>query len=139
MTRQNDRARARFETLCDDFFPGDDGIDPRFDHRGRGRKAGDRKTRQLCRQIARTLDLALASVTDGPLGNASVGAVRAGADARHIDVTLHHPAPDAAVVEAAARARPWLRQEIAAATHRKRVPELVVTVVAARPWEVDHD
>ena len=139
MTRYDDRARARFENLCDDFFPGDDGIDPRFDHRGRGRKAGDRKTRQLCRQIARTLDLALAGVTDGPLGDARVGAVQAGTGARHIEVTLHHPAPDAAVLDAAARARPWLRQEVAAHTHRKRVPELVITVVAVPAEEVGHD
>ncbi len=136
MTRTHERAWARFENLCDDFFPGDDGVDPRFDHRGRARKAGDRKTRQLCRQIARTLDLALAGVTDGPLGEARVGAVLAGADARHVEVTLHHPAPDGAVLDAAARARPWLRREVAAHTHRKRVPELIVTVVAAPAEEV---
>lgn len=132
MTHGDDRRaqrRARLDALCASYFPGDDGVDPRLERRGRGRKAAPRKTRQLCAQIARALDLALADVSDGPLLGVRVHAVRPGADPRHLEVVLVHPQPSAEALSALARARPWLRREAAAATHRKRVPELNLTVL----------
>lgn len=124
------RLFAQMRSLCADLHD-DDGEDPRHVARRRHRRRdNDTRTRQLCGQIGRALDLALGGRADA-LAGVTVHAVRPGADPQHLIVELCHPRPTPALIAAVERARGWLRAEAAAAIHRKRVPELVVTLVPA--------
>ncbi len=125
------RLLAKMRALCADVYD-DDGEDPRLMARRRERRgADDKRARQLCGQIGRALALALAGRTGPPFNGVGVAAVRPGADPSHVAVELTHPAPSPAVVAALIAQRGWLRAEAAAAIHRKRVPELVITVTQA--------
>lgn len=128
------RAEDPRRALCAQPHP-DDGVDPREDKRRdvEVEKRSDRKTRQLCKQVAQTLQLALASLPQAD--------VFAGADVREVT-----PAPNAGrlraliVVAEPARAEEVaavvqlhsvrLRREVAAAITRRRAPELTFAVVA---------
>jgi ribosome-binding factor A len=84
-----------------------------------------RKTEQLCRQVQRALNLALADYSDG-LGGIVVDAVTAGVCGGRLLVHVIVPAgePVADIVEALRRETPRLRAEVAKAITRKRAPEL---------------
>lgn len=90
-------------------------------------RQGERKTRQFCRQVQRTLNLALAdgSVDEG-LSDLFVEAVSPAPDSGHLLVHVVIP-PDRSVADALAALRrdaPRLRSEVAMAITRKRAPEL---------------
>jgi ribosome-binding factor A len=87
----------------------------------------DRKTRQFCRQVQRALNLALADRwADDGLNEVYVGDVTPAPDCGHL--LVHITAPDdrlvASMLTALRQDAPRLRSEIAAATSRKRAPEL---------------
>jgi ribosome-binding factor A len=111
--------------------PGD-GLDPRLDRRGQdGRELG-RKTLQLCGQVARTLLGVLPCCGDDVLRGLEVIQVTPAGSGRLL-VTLGHspsaPAVSAGVIrEHLERAHGWLRNEVAAAVHRRKAPDLVFRV-----------
>jgi ribosome-binding factor A len=113
----------------------DDGIDPReLAHKEKPRK-GQRKTRQLCAQIAETIGLVLSGeCRDDLLQNLQVVAVDPAPDASQLVVTVR-PIPggeqvDPAVVLARLEAvSDRLRCEVAAAITRKFTPTLVFRVL----------
>jgi ribosome-binding factor A len=75
--------RAKLRAHCLNLHD-DDGVDPReFFQPSRGRRQDNRKARQLCRQVAETLDQVLAGETADEL-----------VSSLHIDSVI--PAPDAA-------------------------------------------
>lgn len=109
----------------------DDGNDPkRFFRVGRRQKKPDRKTLQLCSQVADTLNLALAGESgDDVLSELQVISVVPAPDASQLLVVL---APTlvggpgenhvfAALADASAR----LRAEVASAITRRRAPKLL--------------
>lgn len=116
----------------------DDGIDPRdyFDNRERGRDL--RKARQLCKQVARTLDLVLSGeLDDDMLRNLIVDAVEPAPNASRLLVILRPTTNDElvdvpAVLERLAALRGRLRAEVASSIHRRKVPDLVFQIA------VDH-
>ena len=122
---------------CDEIRP-DDGVDPRTFFRKSGRQRTNRKALQLCGQIAQTLSAVLAWESgDELLQCLMIESVEPAPDSTRVLVTVSVPAGgvDAgAVLERLHRAAGRFRSEIAAAVHRKRVPELVFRV--ARRGEV---
>lgn len=117
--------------LCDQLGP-DDGLDPRkfHDRRSAPRDAG-RKARQLCAQVAQTLNYVLGGECDDEvLQNLYVVSVDPAPTTSRLAVTLSLYLPDPAsdaltVMERLAAASAQLRREVAAAIHRRRTPELV--------------
>jgi ribosome-binding factor A len=95
------------------------------------RQSNDNKARQLCRQVQRRLDLALAELDDPILQGLWISSVvqEPGGRALLVEVIV----PDlAAVTHTYARleaARGHLRCEVAAAISRKRTPHLQFVVV----------
>lgn len=130
-SRKRDERELR--ALCAHLYP-DDGVDPREDKR---RNAGvenksSRKLRQLCKQTARTLQLALGML---PQADALVGvhvrAVRPAPNAGRLCAVLVVPDPGH-LEEVAAVVRRYnrvLRGEVASAITRRRAPELIYDVV----------
>jgi len=110
-------------------------VDPREDTRAnaRGREKPDRKLRQLCKQVAQTLQLALASLPEvEDLTGVYVREVMPAPDAGRLCVGL--VVPDASrrdtVKEIVRRHDGLLRAEVARAITRRRVPELTYWIVA---------
>jgi ribosome-binding factor A len=118
----------------------DDGVDPRMIVRQSTRKKTNRKALQLCGQIARTLSCVLAYESgDDLLRNLLVESVVPAPDSTRVLVTvsLQGPPVGAAasdVLECLARACGKLRTDVAAAIHRKRVPELVFHLAGQGRW-----
>lgn len=117
-------------------------IDPDFEraleeneYRRKARDARqEQKTRQLCRQVQRALNLALAGqFTEGTLDNVYVAEVSAtGAVGRLlVHVALPDDRPVSAVLAELRDRAPQLRAIVAGFITRKRAPELSFTVVAA--------
>jgi ribosome-binding factor A len=118
-----------------DVGPGD-GLDPRLDRPDEAGKVKNRKALQLCGQVAETLALVLADSGDAVLQNLLVQSVRPWPTSARVLVTVATPAGDevdgqtvAAHLEAA---RLRLRAEVAAAVHRRKVPDLLFRI-APRP------
>jgi len=93
----------------------------------------DARSRQLCRQVQRRLDLALAELDDPLLQGLWVQSVVQAPGGRALLVEVVAPdhraiAPTLARLEAA---RGHLRCEVAAAIHRKRTPHLQFVVIPA--------
>lgn len=86
----------------------------------------DRKTWQLCEQVAEALRFALAECRDPRLYDLDVQAVEPvrGASRLRVIVSAEAGADAVATLEALERARGYLRVQIAGAIHRKRTPEL---------------
>ena len=105
----------------------DDGIDPRvFFRPEQGPRGNDRKTHQLCAQVARTLRLALpGDCRDPALAEIEVLAVEPAPDASRLRVVVRGAG---CVGSDLVRALPLLRSLVAEATNRRRVPELVFEV-----------
>jgi ribosome-binding factor A len=97
----------------------------------------DRKTLQLCKQVARTLSCVLGGeLGDDVLLGLLVDTVEPAPDASRLCVTVVATAPgasEAALREHLARARGQLRAAVAQSIHRKRVPELTFLVVVPPP------
>lgn len=98
-----------------------------------------RKQDQLCRQVEERLGLVLAGELEDPLlQDLYVAAVEAEPDGVNLVVHLALPPhrPDvavAAVLQRLAGLRAFLREEIAAAIHRKRAPGLLFRVERGLP------
>ncbi|MFM8288144.1 MAG: ribosome-binding factor A [Planctomycetaceae bacterium] len=129
MAHKPDR-RARVRAQCEELYD-DDGVDPRQYFRPE-RKASkyDRKTRQLCQQVQRTLDQIFGGeLRDDLLDSLRVVAVSSTASSSLL-VTLCADLPperfDPNQIEARlAEVAGWLRSEVARAITRKRTPLLV--------------
>ncbi len=100
---------------------------PKRDHRTQSRKA-----KQLCRQVAETLDLVLSGdCHDELLQSLHVEAVEPAPDASRLLVTLCTEVADSEAVLGLLNGQMGrLRCEVAAAITRKRAPTLVFRVVA---------
>jgi ribosome-binding factor A len=112
----------------------DDGQDPHIFLRKTTRKPTNRKALQLSGQVMETLNYALAWECGDPiLQDLTIDSVTPAPNSTHLLVTVRLPAagdgPKADVVlEHLQRASGKLRAEVAAAIHRKRVPELTFRV-----------
>ncbi len=114
----------------------DDGVDPReYFKPDRSEKKEDHKAKQLCRQVAETIDQVLAGETNDELLRAlRVAAVVPAPDASRVLVTLHadcQPAEfDREAIEAAlAQRQGQLRCAVAAAITRRKAPSLLFSVL----------
>src|SRR2546428_6315889 len=113
---------------CAELGP-DDGVDPRTLHVPIRRRAVNRKALQLCGQIARTLGCVLAGeCCDDRLRDLLVESVRPAPDSTRLLVSIY-PGPSARsadpglILASLDRAAGMLRGMVAAAIHRKRVPQ----------------
>ena len=87
----------------------------------------NRKAQQLCRQVQRALNLALANRhADDGLNDLYVEGVSPAPHSGHLLVHVSIPAdrPVSEVLGALRRQAPYLRSEVARAITRKRAPEL---------------
>jgi ribosome-binding factor A len=122
------------QALCSERGP-EDGIDPRDLLRQAARKKGGRKTLQLCGQVAEALNYAFAAVcNDDVLRELGVVTVQPAPNEARLLVTvaptLPGPCDPTQVLERVQQALGKLRSEVAAAIHRKKVPELTFRVVS---------
>lgn len=127
--------REQLRALCGELHD-DDGVDPReFFQSNRKRQKDRRKSKQLCRQVQKTLDLVLSGETrDELLGDLCIVSVTSSSDSSALVVTVVADVPpdrfDRAQVEARlAMMSGRLRSEIARAITRKRTPLLVFHVL----------
>jgi ribosome-binding factor A len=123
----------RRQALCSELGP-EDGIDPRDLLRETSRKKGGRKTLQLCGQVAEALNYAFAAIcNDDVLRELGVLAVQPAPDESRLRVTvgptLPGPCDPIQVLAHVQQALGKLRSEVAAAIHRKKVPELAFCVI----------
>lgn len=141
-SQRDARASRSITELCGDPQP-DDGVDPRtFFQRG-SRKKSDRKARQLCGQIAQTLNYVLSGeCNDDDLRNLIVMEVVPAPDASRLLVTVgscctDEPLDPAITLQKLQAVNGKLRREIAVAIHRKRTPELLFQVLQTSPGAGD--
>ena len=126
--------------LCAQWYP-DDGVDPRDDKRRDAEydNKPDRKARQLCKQAARAVHLALGALPQAEaLSGAYVREARPAPHAGWLCVVIvvsdaRRREQVAAIVE---RFAGRLRAEVAAAISRRRCPELTFEVIV-KNVEVD--
>jgi ribosome-binding factor A len=121
--RRRGAREATDAELIDRFFSGS---------RGRGvSRVADRRLKQLAREVYRVLAQATVELADPRLESASVIEVRPAPDAGRFAVQVSAgPRATVSEVEAALEAaRGHLRDELAMALARKRVPDLVFEVV----------
>lgn len=143
------RTRENFISHCGEIREGD-GIDPRqFFKSSRGRKKEDRKAKQLCRQVAETLDQILAGeLGDDVLRMLRVSDVLPAPNASRLLVTLIADCPPqdfnrGLIDDRLAQFCGRLRSEVAAAITRRKAPSLAFEVIGpcvaehARRKEVD--
>lgn len=92
-----------------------------------------RKDRQLCKQVRRAVEAALASLHSDPVVSAAeITEVFPAPDASRLRIVFQLTEPGITPEQASARfaaLRPWLRAHAAAGITRKRVPELVLDVL----------
>jgi ribosome-binding factor A len=113
-----------------------DGLDPRLEKRGGPpQKVANRKALQLCGQVHKTLAGVFAGETgDDVLRDLVVESVVPAPTSARMLVTVY-PAPSAAgrstaeVYEHLAQGQSLLRREVAAAIHRRKVPDLIFRVI----------
>jgi len=114
--------------LCADWTA-DDGIDPRFLPKRSQGKVSNRKALQLCRQVERTLSVALEG---DMLRDLTVESVVPAPDSSRLLVTLvfHglETVATATILAALYQQQARLRAEVATAIHRKKTPELTFHV-----------
>jgi ribosome-binding factor A len=133
-------SRKDIEKLCAGIGP-EDGIDPRYVRNSPGDRQINRKTLQLCSQVSRTLMEVLAGCRDEVLRDLEVVSVSPAAGAGRFLVSLQpslsSPARSAAnIQDHLGRAAGLLRNEVAAAIHRRKTPELIFQVLD-RPGPVE--
>jgi ribosome-binding factor A len=127
------RLPGQIRSACNEIQP-DDGVDPRTFFRRPSRKGANRKALQLCSQIAQTLTSVLDWETgDDRLRGLTVQSVEPAPDSSCVLVTLCWQATtdnaDAGeVLEGLRRSSGYFRTQIAAAIHRKRVPQLLFRI-----------
>jgi ribosome-binding factor A len=111
----------------------EDGVDPRTLPRYARGKVANRKALQLCREVERTLATLLAGgCGDAVLHDLLVQSVIPAPDSTRLLVTLSFSGPTAVeagdVLTRLHRAYGLLRSEVAAAIHRRKVPDLTFQV-----------
>ncbi len=127
------RNEEDLRALCAQLYP-DDGVDPREDKRrdAECERRTDRKLRQLCKQVAQTLQLALGGLPQADaLAGMSVWDVSPAPNAGRLCVVIAVPDPGRRE-EIAAIMRQHsgrLRSEVASAITRSRAPELTFEVI----------
>jgi ribosome-binding factor A len=123
--------RRRSPAPCSSLHA-DDGLDPRRPTPDDSGSRPDRKTLQLCGQVARALSIAFDGlVSDEVLAGLHVVSVDPFPDASCLRVAVCSPGPSAdraAIAARLAAARGYLRSEVAAAIRRRRAPEVVFDV-----------
>jgi ribosome-binding factor A len=132
MTRRQP-SQKQLQDLCGQPGP-EDGLDPRETLRQDARKKGGRKAHQLCGQVAQALNYAFAAVCeDDVLRDLLVVSCQPAPDESRLLVSvgsaLATRCEPALVLDHLQRALGKLRTEVAAAIHRKKVPELTFCVV----------
>jgi len=129
------RTREQMLAHCGEIHE-DDGIDPReYFKAGRIHKKEDRKAKQLCRQVAETLDQVLSGeIGDDLLRGLRVSSVMPAPDSTRLLVTLYADC-DAGdfnrndIEQRLAARQGQLRSEIAAAITRKKTPILIFNLL----------
>lgn len=129
------RTRRQLLDYCGELHE-DDAVDPR-DYFKEKRSLGQqgRKSKQLCRQVAETLDLVLSGeCRDERLQSLHVLSVEPAPDASRLLVTVESDLPadefdHGAILDALASQTGRLRTEIAQSIHRKKVPSLVFNLL----------
>ncbi|MCH9649467.1 MAG: ribosome-binding factor A [Deltaproteobacteria bacterium] len=115
--------------LCDEPRPGD-GQDPRYDRKQERNANGERKTWQLCKQIATAVQLALGTSTDERLRELLVVRVTPAPEASHLLLLVQPNSPisssEEEMNEALAKAQGYLRTAAAEAITRKKTPHLTM-------------
>ena len=131
----DERTRQQMLEHCGEIHE-DDGVDPRdFFKAGRIHKKADRKAKQLCRQVAETLDQILSGETkDDVLSGLRVSDVVPAPDSSRLLVTLCADCEPSAfnrevVEQRLAHYKGRLRSEVAAAVTRRKAPMLVFNVL----------
>jgi ribosome-binding factor A len=131
------RTREQLLAHCGELHE-DDGIDPREffkSSRPGTEKRETRKARQLCRQVAETLDQILSGeANDDILRALRVAAVMPAPDTSRLLVTLHIDCDPADfnrpfVEERLAACKGRLRSEVASAITRRKAPTLVFEII----------
>jgi ribosome-binding factor A len=129
------RTREELLAHCGELHE-DGGVAPRgFFKAGRVADKNDRKARQLCRQVADTLDQILGGeIGDHVLQSLHVANIEPAPDSSRLLVTLHVQSASAefdplVAEERLARFRGRLRCEVAAAITRRKAPTLVFQIV----------
>lgn len=115
----------------------DDGTDPRFWDRERIAPPG-RKAMQLAKQVGAAIADALSDCGDDVLRGLIVTDVRPSPTEKRLLVSVAvapsaEPTTATVVLEKLAAAGPLLRPAVAAAIHRKKMPELVYRVAVGLP------
>jgi ribosome-binding factor A len=124
------KLRASMLESCGEIHE-DDGIDPRRYFKSKRTQQGDRKTKQLCQQVARTINLCLNDCDDPIVQSMFLVGVQPAPDSSclllHIECDVDnfdHGAAMLAIRSQVAR----LQFEISRAINRKRVPNLTFSV-----------
>lgn len=129
---KNRKRKESLSALCAEVHE-DDGVDPRLAFKRRQpskTEKENRKTFQLCKQIARALSMTLAgNCGDALLGEVEVVDVVPAPDSNHLAVLVRLDpnalaTPPEIVLKRLNLAMGFLRTQVAAAITRKRVPEL---------------
>jgi len=131
-SRSNSR-NEKWKEFCQQLGEGD-GVDPRTLSRGSSgsrHREQDRKTQQLCQQVAHVLESVLTGeARDADLQGLNVVSVVPAPHAGRLLVTVQSWCEDAVnrwseISEKLHRATPWLRSELAASISRRKTPDLV--------------
>jgi ribosome-binding factor A len=123
-------SRRELLSSCVELGTGD-GRDPRLDPRERPGKVSNRKTLQLCAQVARTLTSVFADCGDDVLRDLLVESVTPMPNGSRLLVTVLPTTPieTSVLLEHLERARGKLRTETVAAIRRRRAPDLAFRVL----------
>ena len=111
----------------------DDGIDPRVYFKSKRHRKENRKTKQLCQQVARTLNLCLNDCHDPIVESMFLEAVQPAPDSSCLLIHVQCDMDDFDHTEALQAIRNQtarLQFEIARSINRKRVPNLLFSVSA---------
>jgi ribosome-binding factor A len=124
-------SRKDMLSACSEIRP-EDGLDPRIYFRERAEKKPNRKVLQLCSEVAKAVGFALAwESNDDLLGSLFVEAVVPAPDSGRLLVTVSSQGAQIRpelVLERLQRVTGKLRAAVAAAVHRRRVPDLTFQV-----------
>jgi ribosome-binding factor A len=132
--KPRDFEKKKVRPLSEDVGP-EDGADPKLFFGKPSRKKTNRKALQLCSQIEQTLAVILSWESGSELlRNLVVEAVEPAPDSTRVLVSVSlavaaEPFGPRQALTGLHRSAAWLRTEIAAAIHRKRVPQLVFRIV----------
>ncbi len=126
------KLRASMLESCGEIHE-DDGIDPRTYFKSKRNNKGDRKTKQLCQQVSRTINLCLNDCDDPIVQSMFLVGVQPAPDSSclllHIECDVDNFDHAAAMLSIRSQTS-RLQFEISRAINRKRVPNLTFSVRA---------